>query len=530
MARRTRRPLDPSEIGPGGVAPGAVSRVGALRRQDWPIAMLGGAGAALTLPPLGLWPLLVGFAVLAHQLQAVSDDRHAFRLGWSFGFAHHLVGLYWIAIAFFTDADTYGPLGIPAVGLLVAGLAILPGLAAVGVVRLGLQSKTALALALAVFWTLSEVARGWLFPWNLIGYAWSGTPVAQLAALVGAYGLSLIAVALGALPAALIGSGRRWQPFAVALLVLAALWVGGVWRLGQHPGAWVVGVNLRLVQANVAQHHKWQPQLRARWLQRHLDLSVSGSDRPTVVIWPESATPYPVDSDPLIRQRLAEVVPPNGFVITGGERFDLDALPPRAWNSLFVVDRSGRLVAHYDKHVLVPFGEYLPFRSILGLLGIDKLAGGSIDFEPGEGRVILDLAGIPPSSPLICYEVIFPGAVVPAEHRPGWLLNITNDAWFGTSSGPYQHLAMARIRAIEEGLPVVRSANTGISAVIDPLGRVERMLALNQMAVLDAALPRALEPTVFARLGHWAAALLALSLAAATAAIEGYARRAPAKG
>jgi apolipoprotein N-acyltransferase len=525
---RTKQWNEPAAAGPG--SPASTVTAARVLQQDWLAATLAGAGVAAALPPIGLWPMLAGFAVLAHLLRGASSDWAAFRLGWSFGFGYFLAGLYWVAIAFFTDPDTFGPLGIPSVALLAAGLAVLPGLATLVVGRLKLTNPAALAFVLALAWTAAEVARGWIFPWNLIGYVWIDAPVAQLASAIGVYGLSLIAVALGALPVALLGRTRSWRPFAAGLIVLAVLWGVGAWRLGHHPSGSVIGVNLRLVQANVAQHHKWQPEMRARWFQRHIDLSQTGGTRPTLVIWPESATPYPIDRDPLVRQRLAQVAPQDGFLISGGERFGLDEVPPRAWNSLFVVDRSGRLVTFYDKHTLVPFGEYLPFRSVLGTLGIDKLAGGSVDFAPGPGPVVLEVAGVPPASPLICYEVIFPNRVVPDGRRPGWLLNITNDAWFGTSSGPYQHLAMARMRAIEEGLPLIRSANTGISAVIDPLGRLEATLGLNTMGTLDAALPRALEPTVFARYGNTGAVLLALLLACGAVALHRYASPASAKG
>jgi apolipoprotein N-acyltransferase len=495
--------------------PGPLARIRS-RAGRHPLLLSGAAGAlaALAFAPLHLWPLLAGFAVLAHQLRRPVSPRHAFLLGWSFAFAHHLVGLYWIAIAFFTDARTFGPLAFPAVTLLCAALAIFPGLATLAVARSGVKKPVGLALLLAVGWTAAEVARSWFFPWNLIGYAWVGTPVAQLGAVIGVHGLSLIAVALGALPATLARAtdDRSWRPLAIGLVLLALLWAGGAWRLGNVATESVDDVQIRIVQANVAQHHKWQPELRARWFQRHIDLSAAGGTPADVIVWPESATPYDLDREPLVRQRIAEVASEWGVVISGGERFDFENEPPRAWNSLFVIDRSGRLVEQYDKHNLVPFGEFLPFRPVLGRLGLGKLAGGSVDFQPGPGPVVLDLEGVPPFSPLICYEAIFSGGVVPDEGRPDWLLNITNDAWFGTSSGPYQHLAMARMRTIEEGLPLVRSANTGISAVIDPLGRVEQRLALGEMGTLDVALPAALPPTLFARFGHLGALLLSLVL------------------
>jgi apolipoprotein N-acyltransferase len=288
-------------------------------------------------------------------------------------------------------------------------------------------------------------------------------------------------------------------------------------------------VRLRLVQGNVAQQEKWRPEGRARVFQRHLALSAQGGPV-THVIWPESAAPYALDQDPAARQMIAEVVPPGGLLLTGGERFDLSREPPLAWNTLFVIDHGGALVARYDKRDLVPFGEFLPLRAVLSRIGLEKLTHGTIDFQPGPGRQTITLPGLPPVSPLICYEAIFPGNVVDPDARPDWLLNITNDAWFGRSTGPYQHLAMARMRAIEEGLPLVRSANTGISAVVDPWGRIQTELGLGETGVLDATLPRPLpQGTPFARTGLVIVLIPACALALCALVLETRRRRAAPK-
>jgi apolipoprotein N-acyltransferase len=469
-----------------------------------------GAVVALALPPFNLWPCLLGFAGLLDLLRRAEDRRQAFVLGWCFGFGHCLVGLYWIAIAFFADAERFGLLAVPAVLLLCAGLAFYPALAALLVSLYRWRSGSAAALALALAWLLTEWLRGHLFggfPWNLIGYAFAGSGgLSQLAAVTGIWGLSLLAVAVGALPVTLLepGARARWQPTVAAGLALAVVWLGGTLRLPDAPTAPVAGVRLRLVQGDIAQTLKWQPEQRARWFQRYLELSARPADHIKAIIWPESATPYPLDQEPEARRLIARVVPPGGLLLTGSARFDLESEPPRAWNSLFALDDTGRILAVYDKHDLVPFGEFLPFRTLLGRLGLEKLTQGSIDFQPGPGRETLTLPGLPPFSPLICYEAIFPGRVVDPHARPDWLLNVTNDAWFGRSSGPYQHFAMARFRAIEEGLPLVRAANTGISAVVDPFGRIQARLDLDVTGVLDAALPAPLaEPPPFARLGLW---------------------------
>jgi apolipoprotein N-acyltransferase len=453
-------------------------------------------------------------------------------LGWCFGFAHFLVGLYWIGIAFFTDAERFGALAAPAVLLLCAYLACYPALAAWLTVLHRWRSPVASALVLALAWTVGEVARGILFggfPWNLIGYAFAqSTAISQLAALTGIHGLSLLAVALGALPVVWLEPEQRarWQPLAAGGLILVAIWAGGALRLADAVAQPVDAVRLRLVQANIAQQDKWLPEGRARAFERHLALSVADARPVSHIIWPESAASYPLDQDAVARQMIAKVVPPGGLLLTGGERFDLSSTPPLAWNTLFAIDRDGVVVARYDKRDLVPFGEFLPLRNLLSRVGLAKLTHGSIDFQPGPGRETIALPGLPPVSPLICYEAIFPGSVVDPHARPGWLLNITNDAWFGRSSGPYQHLAMARLRAIEEGLPLVRSANSGISAVVDPWGRTQAELGLGETGVLDASLPRPLpQPTPFACAGVAIILVPACALALYVLVLEARGRR-----
>jgi apolipoprotein N-acyltransferase len=472
---------------------------------------------------LSLWPCLLAFAGLLHLVRGSPGPRRAALLGWCFGFGHFLVGLYWIAIAFFTDAERFGLLAVPAILLLCAGLALYPALATGLVALWRWRSATAAALALAIAWTACELLRSTLFggfPWNLIGYAFAGSDaMMQFAAVAGVWGLSLLAVLIGALPGALLepGSRARWWPVAAAGLLLLLLWSGGALRLAGAAAPAAPGPLLRLVQANISQEQKLQPELRAQSFRRLLELSAQPAQGVQAIIWPESAAPYPLAREPEARRLIGLVVPPGGLLLTGGERFDLDSEPPRAWNSLFVLDPSGTIVARYDKGSLVPFGEFLPLRGVLGRIGLKKVTGGTIDFQPGPGRQTLTLPGLPPFSPLICYEAIFPGAVVDPGARPAWLLNITNDAWFGRSSGPYQHLAMARLRAVEEGLPLVRSANTGISVVIDPLGRITARLDLGTTGVLDAALPAPLAaPPPFARFGLWVVVALAC-LAGATA-------------
>ena len=478
-------------------------------RRSFLASFLSGAVIALALPPLYVLPGLLGFALWLFLLDRAHHRREAFLLGWWFGLGYFVVGLYWIAIAFFTDAEKFGALALPAVLLLCAVMAVFPAIAALIYHQLRPSHPLAKALLLAVAWVISEWLRAqflWGFPWNQIGYVWIiSLPIGQMAAYVGVYGLSLVTVLGGALwLTALIGQERsRWFGPSLSLVMIALLFLGGSLRLaggetGEHDG-----IRLRLVQANIAQHHKWDPELRADSFRRHLELSArppdAAADAPTHIIWPETASAYVLDEDEVARDVIAEVTPEGGHLITGFNRFDLDNEPKRAWNSLAALDDQGVIEAVYDKHRLVPFGEFLPWRSLLSRIGLRKITDGSINFQPGKGAVALEVGGLPAFSPLICYEAIFTADVAPKGQRPAWLLNVTNDAWFGQSSGPYQHLAMARMRAIEEGLPLVRSANTGISAVIDPYGRMLAHLDLGETGVLDAALPTALErPSLYA--------------------------------
>jgi apolipoprotein N-acyltransferase len=273
----------------------------------------------------------------------------------------------------------------------------------------------------------------------------------------------------------------------------------------------VAGVRLRLVQANIDQRLKWQDGERVRTLQKYLALSTQPGNPPvTHVVWPETALPYLLSTEPELLRIVARVVPPGGLLLTGAVRVEQPGPQPgRVWNSVHAIDDQGRIVATYDKFHLVPFGEYVPLRHILP---IDKITPGTSDFAAGPGPSTVRLPGLPAASPLVCYEAIFPGAVTaPSGPRPQWLLNVTNDAWFGHSAGPHQHFASARLRAVEEGLPLVRAANTGISAVIDPYGRVRAELGLGREGVLESSLPAALPPTPYARFGNVAFLMLLMS-------------------
>ncbi len=491
----------------------------------WPrrlVAVGLGVLATAALPPLFAVPLLaVAFTGLVWLLDgagsARSPARAAFAAGWWFGFGHFITGLYWITNSLLVDADRFGWLVPFAVSGLSAGLAIFPGLAAAAV-RLSGARGAGRVLALAVAWTAVEWLRGHIlsgFPWNLLATAWVfSDAVSQTVAVTGAYGLSLLTVALAAAPATLGdrlggGAGRRWAAVVVMTVLFGGLWAAGEVRLASAPaggsdGSMAPGVRLRLVQANIDQRLKWSPGERAANIGKYLTMTKgAGFETVTHVIWPETAVPYVVARDAEARAAIAAVVPPKGLRIAGAIRTTPAAgvNPFQVWNSAHAIDQSASIVGTYDKFHLVPFGEYMPLR---GILPLQKITPGAVDFSAGPGPRTLALPGLPPVGLLICYEAIFPGNVLDRGNRPRWLLNLTNDAWFGESTGPYQHFAAARLRAVEEGLALVRSANTGISAVIDPYGRVIARLGLGVEGVLDSPLPLPLEGlTPYARFGDW---------------------------
>lgn len=493
-----------------------ADRLRALRGWRRVVAgLLLGALAALALPPFYLVPLLVpAFTGLIWLLDSVDDAPRRRRLGawigfW-FGFGHFLVGVHWIAEPLLVDPGRTAwmiPFALPG---LAAVLALFPALTCAAIVALPLRgARFARVFALAALWTVAEFVRGYVFtgfPWNLMGYVWFGMPaMMQVTALVGVLGLSALTILAASMPATLAARGpaapRRWAPSLVFTLALPlALWTGGQVRLAGAAEAFVPDVRLRLVQANIAQRDKWDPALRVAHLERYVSLSrLPAQSPPTHVIWPETAVPFLLANDPLARVRSAAAVPAGGALIAGSVRttFRDDARELR--NALLVIDAAADVQRVYDKSHLVPFGEYVPLR---GVLPVDKIVPGQGDFVAGPGRRLLEVAGLPAASPLICYEAIFSGRVTPRGARPGWLLNLTNDAWFGTFAGPQQHFAIAMTRAVEEGLPMVRAANTGISAVVDPYGRVIARLGIGEQGVLDSGLPQALAPTPFARWGE----------------------------
>nr|WP_305123490.1 apolipoprotein N-acyltransferase [Roseomonas sp. GC11] len=467
-----------------------------------------GVLSALALPPLYLVPvLLLAIPGLLALLDGAGSARRAAWLGFAWGWGHHVAGLYWISHALLTDPWRWGwliPVAVPGLALPLAAYLALTTLLA-WKARPGWPRW----LALAGGWTLLEWLRGLLltgFPWNATGSVWAfGALPLQPAAWIGLHGLTLLTLLLAGLPAL----GRR----AVALggVALAALAGLSAARLHATPEPEAPPVDVLLVQGNIQQEAKWREDQRWPIFRHYLALTRAGAaaaarpGRTLAVIWPETASPFLLPQDEAARDYVARALPPGAVLLGGSIRAawtaqgTLDSL----YNSLSAVDSQGRLLATYDKAHLVPFGEYMPLRGLIPI----RIVQGGMDFSSGPGPVTLAPAGLPPFSPLICYEVIFPGAVTAAE-RPAWLLNITNDAWFGYSAGPYQHLAAARLRAVEEGLPIARVAQTGVSAVFDAKGREVARLGLGLEGSQSAPLPGPLPPTPFARVGNWGAVAL----------------------
>lgn len=499
-------------------------------------ACLLGALATGAMPPISHWLLLFpAFTGLLLLLESARSPKAAFWDGWCFALGFFTTGLYWIANALLIDAAAFWWMVPFAVLGLPAFLALFVG-ASTAAWRWLAPGPILGGPLLAALWSLAELARGHLltgFPWNLIGYAWWERPEPlQGMALIGAYGLGFVSVLAATAPAALRGRDpRRMVAGGLAILPLAGLAVWGHARLSEAPVAMVPDVRLRLVQPSIPQAIKMNLDDRIASFERLLDLSARpAAQPPTALIWPETATPFLLEREPNARAAIVELLAPGSSALIGTPRAVIGPDgAPLYYNGLVALDSDDLVRGVYDKFHLVPFGEYVPLR---GVLPIETVANRNTDYAFGVGPRSLRVPGVPPVGPLICYEAIFPGAALDPDDRPNWLLNITNDAWYGASSGPYQHFVIVAARAIEEGLPMVRVANSGISGVIDPYGRVSARLGLDQTGILDAALPEKLAaPPLYARYGNapLGLALALLIIWAIVAKLRQKHRMAPAK-
>jgi apolipoprotein N-acyltransferase len=512
-------------------------------------AFAAGSLSVLAMAPFFLWPVLFfTLPVLVWLIDGAESrgDARSFwqrppvraaTAGWWFGFGYFLFGLFWIGEAFLVEADKFAWLLPFAVTMMPAGLALFFALAAAAA-RLvwppGLARILVLAIALAsAEWLRGHVMTG--FPWNVLGYALTWPlPMMQAAAVFGIYGLTLLAVVIFAAPLTLVADARagRSHPratygaVAFATVPLLLLYGFGAWRLSGGPAPLVDGVKIRIVQASIDQRDKWKSEKQGWIFQTQLDLSrrdaaghrddLAGV---THVIWPEAAMPFLPLEHPEALAAIGELLPEGTRLIAGALRLKRPfSVGPggnrQGYNSLMVFGDKGTLESLYDKIHLVPFGEYLPFQETLESMGLEQLTRWRGGFSVGPNpRPLLSIPGLPPVAGLICYEAIFPGEVVQGTARPGLMLNVTNDGWFGDTTGPWQHFHQSRVRAVEEGVPLVRSANNGVSAVIDGQGRVLALLPLNVRGVIDSGVPVAMAPPPYARFGDWTFVALALVLA-----------------
>lgn len=465
------------------------------------ILLVMGLFSALSFAPVYFFPsYMIAMPILLILIMGSRNPKMAFTYGYIFGIGHFFAGLYWIGNSFAMEPDVPDWAGYLLVLFLAACLAIFTGLVGWGVKKIHARHslKTHLIniiISFSVLWCLGEWARGGLFtgfPWNLTGYIWGfSDTMLQSTAIFGVFGLSVITTVLCFWPFLVIDQKTRMPISICSFLIILSMYLYGSNRL-EADTEYVNDVNLRIVQANIKQQDKWPYQNWGKNLITHMEMS-EGSNKTgtTHVIWPETAAIYSLSEEPVRRQLISKVLSEGGNVLTGFPRRERLENGTRIYNSLIAINDQGEIAGVYDKSHLVPFGEYIPewIKSVLIPLGFDQLFTGGQDFSEGKKIETLHIEGLPPVGVLICYEIIFPGQVVDPTNRPDWLLNITNDAWYGNSSGPRQHLLQTRVRAIEEGLPVVRSASTGISALIDPYGRVLHKIMLNKKGVINSELP-----------------------------------------
>lgn len=506
------------------------------------VTVVAGAATGLSLAPLHLLPFAFGHAVLLAAVASAPNVRGAALRAWLWALGYHVAGLHWIANAMLVNAGEhawlipFANLGLPAVIALYAAVA---GAVARRLFRDGWPLWLGFSgLYAAVEWVRGHALTG--FPWNLPSATVDGwLPLLQPASLVGAYGLSLLVLLVTTAPAlwwdAACARRSRIVGTALAGILLVAMAGWGLVRAAAIPqitdaGGSVPGVVVRVVQGNVPQREKWNPLLKPEHLGRYLRLSDAGrpadirspglelSAAPTVVVWPETAVAHLIGDPGEVIPVLAPAVPAGGSLLFGAPRVARAGQVSSVYNSIFSIetpDGAAPEVAWiFDKAHLVPFGEYVPLRDIIP---VNPIVQSRRDFSPGPGPRTLDLAGAPPVSLLVCYEAIFPNGAVESGRRPGWLLNATNDAWFGHWSGPYQHLAIVRLRAIEQGLPMIRAANTGISTVIDSAGRIVASMNIGVTGSLDTLLPSAAPTTPYGIIGDNPFVLMVVSMLALAA-------------
>ena len=498
------------------------------------LAMLAGAIAVLALPPFDFFAAaFVSFVILLLLIEGAAAPPNAgalrrlmpaVKIGWQFGFGYFLAGLWWLGNALLVEADEFA-WAIPlAVLVLPAGLALFYALAA-GLARVIWAEGIGAAAALAFGFGAAEWLRGFLFtgfPWNPVGHLAMPVPLLmQSASLVGVEGMNALAVFFFALPAVLF-LGRHRKRGMLFFLILAAAHAGfGYYRLQGAAPESQSGTLVRLVQPSVSQSEKWDRAARDRIFAKLLELTAakpaSGKKMPDLVIWPETAVPFLLADRPDAYSAIADALQLGQTLLAGAVRQEGDRKSGeevRYYNSLLQINADGELVSASDKRHLVPFGEYLPLDGILGSLGLSEIVNTPGGFTAGTSRHNITLANGLKLNPLICYEVIFPQEIATADGRADAMVNVTNDAWYGRTPGPWQHLRFAQIRAVEQGLPLLRAANSGMSASIDSYGQIVQGLKLDEIATIDTYVQVRLQPTLFVLYAGWSFSGILLTLVA----------------
>lgn len=466
-----------------------------------------GMTVTFSLAPFYIFPILfISFTGLFGLLSYCKTSKQAFITGWWFGFGYYVTSIYWMAFSLLTEADKFWWMVPFAVFGLSAMLAVYIAVASL-ISHRSNSSPLGKVIIFATVWVIGELARSYFitfvtlygFPWNLLGYSWLfSLGMAQMAAYIGTFSLSLLTIIICATPLFILTCKKEHRKrYAAILLIIPLCWAVGTYRLHYNKTEPFDDITLRLVQANLEEHHRWDPRKMVDVVRTNMQLSqTTPSDTITHIIWSESSLPYILDNNSPWLPIISRVIPEGGTLLTGAMRIHYTSeTKADLYSTLQAINHNGKIEATYDKYRLVPFGEYIPWRSFLP---INSIVGGT-DFSAGGGAQTLTPPNTPSFSPLICYDVIFPQSATNQTKRPQWMVNITNDAWFEKrlqigslalqfSTGPYQHFSMAHMRAIEQGISLVRVANTGISANIDPYGRIIDYIPLGVTGFIDTKL------------------------------------------
>lgn len=473
-------------------------------------AGLGGLAGLGQAPFSLIWIAYPALVAILYSFGAMRPGSTAFWQGWATGVGYAVVSMNWITAPFLVDIARHGWMAPFALFFMASGFGVFWG-GAFWAARRVAQTRATAPLALALTWSGAEMMRSYIltgFPWGLVSYIWIDTPVLQFSSVLGPHGLTLATLLSAALLGHVWRSGRRGGGVATALVLGLVFWGGG-YLIETRPILDAGGPRpvVRLIQPNAPQDQKWDPAMMPVFYARQIELTSAPSQvPPDLVVWPEVAVPFLLNEASAPFWEISGAA--GGVPVALGLRRLQGA---NAYNSIGVLGAGGEVIASYDKSHLVPFGEYLPLSGLMTRFGVSALAAQfGRGFSAGDGPKVIDLGALGKTLPMICYEAIFPNELRRVSERPDWMLQVTNDAWFGDFSGPYQHLAQARARSVELGLPMVRVANTGVSAVIDARGKILDSLPLGQAGFLDVPLPTPLPPTIYAKSGDLPAFLLIL--------------------